>query len=690
MCDMDLDSPIEHIAGVGPAYAKVLKARGVTTVEQVLYTVPHRYIDYTHPVDIASVKRGQAVVIHGRVGAITETRTARRAMTLIRARISDESGSIDALWFNQPYLRQVLKPGTTLRLHGPAAFDAQSGTVLRSPTILPRDDDTIVSVYSERTGLASGRFSQIVARTLHFASDVLDPLPDSVRKTHQLVPINQALSLAHRPQNLDDVHRGLDRLALDELWSVMVVMRRAKQRSATHKAPSIPFETARLMSVQNGLPFTLTTGQREVISAIQSDIARSVPMRRLLNGDVGSGKTIVAFMVADQVLRAAHHVALVSPTTVLAEQHYRTWQQFNSDHDSFLFTSKLIAHNGQSVSRKTALLALGQSRAAFLCGTHSLFHDEISRNRTIGLVVVDEQHRFGVLQRALLTDKQRSVVPHLLSLSATPIPRTAALVLYGDLDVSYLLDKPHNRGVVTTKLASERSRPHVYRFMNQLIDKGEQVFVVCPAIMPADDEVGARLFMLEERKAVVEEFERLKIVFPTRRIGLLHGKMTQKAKEAVLDQFRAGTLDILVATSVIEVGVDIPNASCMVIEGAEYFGLAPLHQLRGRVGRSTKSGYCFLFANTWNEQTTKRLQLLVKHTDGFTLAEQDLAIRGPGDLYGTVQAGITPFRFASLSNAGLVHQASEISAAILQLSESAWSPTLRKWIEDRSSMIHRE
>lgn len=685
---MTLDSPTLMVPGVGPAVSKALKSHGIETVGDILRTTPLRWIDYTHVTPIRGISIGTTVVICATVDKVANERTARKYMAIVRATLSDTTGSVDAVWFNQPYLSQTLRVGTVLRLRGVVGYNRASGKLLQNPTICKDDSKLVAPVYSERTGIASGRFSQLISHVSYLVNDIPDPLSREMLDQFRLLSLGDALKALHFPTSLGMVTAGLKRLAVDELWSIMVLTRLSKIQLKHNNAPVIMQNQARFRQFIEKFDFKMTSAQTKALSEILSDMAQKMPMRRLLNGDVGSGKTVVAFAAADAVLANHLSVVLLSPTTVLAEQHYQSWYKLNMEVDSFLFTAGLILHNGQKISRAQALKALHASKVAFISGTHSLLQGDIIQNRNVGLVIVDEQHRFGVAQRAA-TLGQQHLTPHLLSMSATPIPRTAALTLYGDLDVSYIKDKPHGRQSVITKLASERSRPMVERFVNQIIDRGEQVFVVCPAIETVE-ETSDQLFMTDDKKAVKKEFDRLTTVFPHRRIGLLHGKLRQAEKEQVLSQFRDGQLDILVTTSVIEVGVDISQASAIIIEGAEHFGLASLHQLRGRVGRGLNQAYCFLFADKWNETTKKRLQLLVDHSNGFILAEKDLLMRGPGDLFGTLQAGIAPFHYASLSDGQLVETAEQICQAILKLDRKYWPATLTNWIESKLENISRE
>lgn len=691
---MKLDSPIEAIPGVGPASAKALRNHNIETVEDVLHTTPFRYTDFTKIIDIANTRVGQVAVVSGTVESCQIERTSRRRMILVWAQISDSSGNIDAVWFNQTFIANRLTKGSVIRLCGLVTLDKRRGKVLRNPSIQTDLDPRPEPHYSERTGIESGRFARIVKSVVGIADLILDPLPGELCDRYHTPQLSKAIRLIHFPHTMSEINESRSRLALDELWSLMVVSRLTKKEVAKDETVVLNVDEQIFKADEKRLPYKLTAGQRQALEDIFDDLQKQVPMRRLLNGDVGSGKTIVAFLASHQVIFNGFSVIFLAPTTVLAGQHYQNWRQLFPDVPHFLFTSGHCQVNGEEVSRSKAIAALKSTKAAFICGTHAVFHRDFDLDGRIGLVIVDEQHRFGVSQRSHLISSKSNFVPHLLSMSATPIPRTAALVLYGDLDISVLPEKPAERKEITTKLASEKSRPYVYQFVDQLISKGQQTYIVCPIIgldKGEEESYDGRLMLLEERKAVVDEYERLqKTIFAHCRIGLLHGRMKQAEKDQILNDFRQGNYDILLSTSVVEVGVDVQKATAMLVEGAEYFGLAQLHQLRGRVGRGADQSFCFLFANNWSTNVKERLQLLEQYNDGFTLAEKDLALRGPGEIYGTLQAGFSPFKYASLADYSLIDKARQITEDIIKMGTEKWPPALIQWIDDRKINIHLE
>lgn len=691
---MQLDSPIESILGVGPAYARALRSHSINTVLDLIKQVPARYLDFSHITSIAEVRPGQLVTVAATVIECNLERTPRKHMFLVRARVKDAGGEIGAIWFNQPYLKEKLKPGTVLRLCGVALIDPKVGLTLRNPIIQFSGVAMPEKYYSKKTGVESGKFARLIEKTTLLIDEITDPLPAAILSEFNLPSLSVAYKELHFPQNMEDISEGKTRLALDELWSLMLITGTAKKIESGRSSIPITIDSKLLKQDVNDLPFKLTKGQVAVLDQICQDVSRRSPMRRLLNGDVGSGKTVVAFLVAKQSVASGHSAVFLAPTTVLAMQHYQNWRLLYPNVPSFLFTGSLNLVNGEKQTRAEAIKLLKESGPGIICGTHAIFQSEVDLHHSVGFVIVDEQHRFGVMQRARLINSQNGSTPHLLSMSATPIPRTAALVLYGDLDVSVLPEKPHDRKTIVTKLASEKSREMAYKFVDQLIEKGQQAYVICPLIgLDADDDVemGGRLVLIEERKALLDEYEKLtKTVFAHRRLGMLHGRMKQQEKDDVLMAFRKHDLDILVSTSVVEVGVDVANATAMVIESAEFFGLAQLHQLRGRVGRGVEQSFCFLFASNWTQNTKKRLEMLVQYHDGFTLAEKDLELRGPGEIYGTMQAGFAPFKFASLGNLTLVEKAKHISERLSEIGEDKWPVELKNWINERRQIAHIE
>ncbi|MFA6082558.1 MAG: ATP-dependent DNA helicase RecG [Patescibacteria group bacterium] len=686
-----LDSPIEVVAGVGPAIAAKLHSRGINIVRDLLSFTPMRYIDFSHPKKSNSLMAGKWAVISGTITGCHQEHSFRKRMAIIKAEITDDAGKIEAVWFNQPFLTQILRVGRPVRLHGLVIQDQFGKKILRNPEIQLTADGKPEVRYSTKSGIESGRFKHIINSILPLTDSLPDPLPPDLLKKLKLISLSQALRWCHQPEKISDVTLARTRLAIDELWTLMVLTKLTKQQNQAHPALKIAVDETRVKNDVDRLPFKLTDGQNKAIGQILSDISKTVPMRRLLNGDVGSGKTVVAMLACHQAILSGWRAIMIAPTVVLAWQHIRNWQKLYPNVPSFIFTGNGVWFNGQKIKTSEIKSTLDNNPAAFICGTHAVFSPELELVNNTALVIVDEQHRFGVMQRAFFSQNPKAV-PHLLSMSATPIPRTAALVLYGDMDASILPEKPAGRIQITSKLVSDNGREMMYKFIDQLIDKGERVYIVCPLISPPDpDEEFGQFNFGDDRKTVIAEFEKLqKTVFSHRRIGLLHGKMKAAEKDAVLTSFRDGELDILITTSVIEVGVDVPEATAMVIEGAEYFGLAQLHQLRGRVGRSDKPSYCFLCAANWNESTQSRLELLVKYHDGFSLAEQDLQLRGPGELYGTIQAGVIPFKYASLADKNYIEIAKQIADEIITTPVEKRSPELESWLSTHQNMLHVE
>ncbi len=688
---MRLDSPVEIIPGVGPTIAAKLKGKGVITVGNVLSIVPIRYVDFSAIQPINSLRVGQWVAVRGVIREIVSERSPKKRMVIIKATIEDESGSLEVVWFNQQYISRILYQGRTVSLYGIIVFGPHGEMMMRAPEIQTAAVLKPIPHYSLRYGVEDGTLRRIISAALERMEKYRDPLPNYLREQLNMPDIDWSVRAIHQPRTTLEIDQAKTRLSLDELWTLMTAVAVGKKQHSTMGALAIPTDTDMLNADKKIFPFELTDDQERALAVILSDCSQAHPMRRLLNGDVGSGKTAVAMLVARQVIANGGIVVMVAPTTLLAKQHFDTWNKYWPKEDRVLLTSGSLLWNGQQTPRKQMVPKLASFSHGFISATHSVLQADIKLSH-LDLVIVDEQHRFGVAQRAQMLSQGSDTVPHLLSMSATPIPRTAALVLYGDLDISVIAHKPHERTKTITRLMSDKGREVMYQFVDQQIQKGQQVYVVCPLVEQSaeDQEFDGTFHFVEERKAVKDEFDRLqKTVFAHRRIGLLYGKMKQADKDTILDQFRRGELDMVVTTTVIEVGVDVPNATIMLVEGAENFGLAQLHQLRGRVGRSALQSYCFLSAQHWTEAVKERLQLLVQYDDGFTLAEKDLHFRGPGELYGTLQAGVTPFRFASLANTKLIEQAQTIRDYLMS-HQDTWSDELRTLIEKRSSSIHPE
>jgi ATP-dependent DNA helicase RecG len=631
---------------VGDTAAAQLHRLGIDTWGQLLQHYPRRYEDYSKLVSIADLQLG-AVTIAGTVERIAARRSYRRKLTITEAIISDGTGTVKAVWFNQPHLPKSLPQGTEVVLSGNLEFK-DSNLSLSSPLWEKADRSgantgRILPIYPETEGLTSRQLRGFVSYVLPLvgADDVIDLLPLSIRDKHDLVSYIDALRGIHAPQTSDELAAAQHRLAFEELFMLQAASLLIKQDIQTEVAPQIHFNKELAGNYVRHLPFTLTDAQRAAAWQILQDIDDTHPMNRLLEGDVGSGKTVVAAMAASMAVAQDYQVALMVPTEILARQHAASLTKLLKP---LGVQVALLVASQPKAERQSIEAHLRDGVPMLVIGTQALLTGSVEMPR-LGLVIVDEQHRFGVNQRQILKQKAGSL-PHLLSMTATPIPRSLMLTIYGDLDISILKELPAGRKKIVTKLVKAPEREQMYQHIDEQIAEGRQVFIVCPLIDPSD---------LTGAKSVKAEAERLqKTIFAHRTIEVLHGKLKADEKQDIMDRFVAGKIDILVTTTVIEVGVDVPNASIMLIEGAERFGLAALHQLRGRVGRGQHQAYCYLAPATDGATSTERLRAMERTTDGFRLAQIDLDIRGAGQIYGLKQHGTLDLRFAGLDDTELI------------------------------------
>lgn len=656
------DTPVQYVPRVGPSMAGKLARLGIQTVRDLLWYAPFRYDDYSQVVPIAAMHIGQTVSVRGTVLSVrlAFTKTGKR---MTEAVIGDASGSVTAIWFNQPYLAKTIPTGSDVSLSGRLEFFGNR-RVMPSPDYeLVRDDGVLLStgrivpVYSETEGLTSKWLRGRIAFVLDACLPAMcDPLPENERRTLGLVELTSALRDVHFPRTLAAAAAAKHRIAFDELLTMHLLsgMERIQWRT-TRVSPSITTDKATVSRIASGLPFTLTADQQRAVDDILADMSRPYAMNRLLEGDVGSGKTVVAAIAMYAAAQRGFQSALMAPTQVLADQHYRT-------------VSSILGPLGIRISLVTGAVpkrARGGERPDVVIGTHAILEGSTEFD-ALGLTVIDEQQRFGVRARGMLRAKSGTCGwPHLLSMTATPIPRTLALTLYGNLDVSRLENPPTGRKPIKTWVVPPGKRNAAYEWIRTTISKdGTGAFVVCPFIEESESMTGV--------KAATKEFTKLKeSIFPDIPTYLLHGKMKPAEKDAVLAKFRDGGRGILVATPVVEVGIDIPRATVMVIEAAERFGLSQLHQLRGRVGRSDLASYCLLFTDATDEATITRLKALETTNSGPKLADLDLELRGPGDMYGTRQHGVSGMVLASLTDTDLVTSTRELSERLLAI-----SPTL--------------
>jgi ATP-dependent DNA helicase RecG len=655
--DLTLDSPVRFIPHVGPVMATRLERLGIYTVEQLLYHIPSRYDDFSLVSPIARVQPGETVTVTGVVETIKNfyTKTGKKVQ---EARVSDTTGKLSVIWFNQTYLLKIIHPGDTVHLSGTVNWFGNK-IVLNNPQyeIISNEGGEepslhtgrLVPIYPQTEGVSSKWLRSRVAFLLtHFLPNVLDFLPSTIIQTHHLMDIKESLRSIHFPKHLDEAGIAKRRLAFDELLTVQLRSLEQKRiRETEQHAYTLSAPDSKMKLFFRSLPFSLTDDQKRAIEEILSDLARTIPMNRLFEGDVGSGKTVVAAAAMYAAHLNGYQSILMAPTQILAEQHYQTIQKLLS---RINVPIDLMTGNTKTISKSAG-------KSSVIVGTHALLSDAITYTK-LALVIVDEQHRFGVTQRAKLMEKNtQGKTAHLLTMTATPIPRTLAKTVFGALDLSVLREMPKGRLPIKTWVVPEEKRTNAYTWIKKQIQETRaQAFIICPLI----DESEA----MSEVKAVKEEYTKLKSVFSDFSIGLLHGKMKPKEKTRILADFHAGKDSILVATPVVEVGIDVPNATIMFVEGADRFGLGQLHQLRGRVGRGAAQSYCLLFTNATEEKTLKRLKALETIHDGPALAEVDLALRGPGEIFGTRQHGVPNLKIAAFSD---VQTINETHAAALQI-----------------------
>jgi len=703
---MNLSTPIENIPKISSSYREKLKKLGIKTVHDLLYHFPHRYEDFSKIVPIGEVKINQKCCVKGEILRIKNTTTWKKKMVLTEAILQDNTGAIKVVWFNQPYLLKTLKKGDIVCVAGKTAV-GEEGVYFSNPIYEKLSSFSgssshqlhtgrLVSVYPETEGLSSRWLRRIIKFVLSKITQTLtDPLPQNIIKKYHLLPFQKALFQIHFPDSQYLAKKAQERFSFEELFVTQLWVLREKIKLAREKAVSLPLKLQVIQKFVKSLPFKLTDAQKKCAWRILKDLQKPHPMNRLLQGDVGSGKTVVAAIAALNTAIQKYQVAFMAPTEILAKQHFKTFWELLKDFNLKIglltsktdkFFSPKLKNETIEISRQKLLEETKKGEIDILIGTHSLIQDKV-KFKKLGLVILDEQHRFGVEQRAKLS-QQKGFIPHLLSMTATPIPRTLALTLYGDLDISLLDELPKGRKKVITKIIPPHQREKAYEFARKEVEKGHQVFVICPRIEKPEKEKESVL----EMKAVKEEYERLsKEVFPDLRVRMLHGKMSSKEKEKIMEDFKNKKFDILVSTSVVEVGVDIPDATLIIIEGAERFGLAQLHQFRGRVGRSHHQSFCFLFTNSSSKKTKERLKALIESENGFELAEKDLKIRGPGDFSGKRQWGVPDIVMKSLSNLALVEKAREAAKEILlEDLELKKYPLLKQKIEKLGERLHLE
>ncbi len=691
-------TPIAELSQVDQKHARALERLGITTINDLLYHFPARYDDFSTIYKISALGRDMAVTIAGIVQRVTSTRSFKKRMTITTAIIADDTGSVRLVWFNDRFVGNSLKDGMAIRVSGMVSADFD-GVLMTNPVFEraarpPVNTARLVPIYPETAGVTSRWLRWKIDEYLRTIATIPNIIPEEIRTRLNLPDRAAALRYIHFPRTNDHAELARKYFAFEEMLLVQLQALRIKRRWHSEKAPRIADAAAAVHTFIKTLPFTLTDAQTRAIAAITKDLATDQPMNRLINGDVGSGKTVVAAAAAYAVAAAGKQIAILAPTEVLARQHYASLRAMfaHTDFACALMTGAYKFFGDKKVTRPTMLKRLKDGAAQIIIGTHAFISDDVHFHK-LALVVVDEQHRFGVAQRSAmqrktctLDDGSTQTIPHFLTMTATPIPRSLALAFFGDVDLSVLDEMPHGRKPIKTTVVGSMERDNTYALIRRQLAKGRQAYVILPLVESSGKESLAHV------KAATQEAQELQeSVFTDFTVGLIHGRMKAQEKDAVMQRFNDGAIDVLVATAVVEVGVDVPNATVMIIEGAERFGLSQLHQFRGRIGRGTQQSYCFLFASKTVDPPPERLRILAQNTSGFAIAEEDMKLRGPGQFFGTRQSGLPDIAMANITNIRLIEHAKTAAQEILDRdADLATHPVLKKALARFEQTIHME
>lgn len=708
-----LSSPVTELHRVGPTKAKQLKNLGIEHVRDFLYTFPRRYDDFSRVTPIANLQAGQQMTIRGRVKSVNSNYGyyGRRRVFRIFVELEDETGVVSITWYNLQFLPKQLWQGRELYVAGkveenkntrtsltpgvngktPGVFPARAKYRLRSPVLefvnLPERQTSnqelthtgrITPVYPETYGVTSRFLRYQVKNALPLIFTIPEYLPAGIRGRHKLINIHDAIKIIHFPDDADNLSRAQARLRFDELFFLQLAALVRRHQRARRRAPAISSNNETIEQLSNQLPFPLTNAQKRAAQEIFSDISQSTPMNRLLQGDVGSGKSAVALLAIQATLAAGYKVLYLAPTEVLARQQHDVLKKYVSDASAALLIGSLPRRSKSAIKAKM----LQPNLPWLTVGTHALLQEDVNVTDN-ALVIADEQHRFGVAQRQALQSASRDgATPHLLSMTATPIPRTLNLTVFGDLDLSILDELPPGRLPILTQLVPPDKRDDAVIHILEAMHQGRQAYVIAPLVDESD---------VLEVKSAKKTFVEMQHLFPDIAVGLLHGQMSSEDKASALNNFAAGALQLLVATTVVEVGVNVPNATIIIIEGAERFGLAQLHQLRGRVGRGRHQSFCYLFPTTAAAARSPRLAILTTTSDGFVIAEEDLKLRGPGEVYGLAQSGFGSLKVASLLDYATIKKTrTEAQRLLKEDPDLSQYPILRKKVEQKNLLAHFE
>lgn len=714
MPSVTLQTPLSSIHGIGPRFLQKFKKLGIETVRDLLWHFPSRYEDFSAITNIADLVPREECTVRGVVKKISMRRAWRKRMFILEGIVEDATGAIRVVWFNQTYIRNVLSEGTPVNLSGKVSVSKDGEMYFSNPTYeIPskcgeemKHTGRIVPIYPETKGLTSKGIRYIVKPLLERVGNLEETLPEEIVETFGFAPLSEAIQSVHFPDTIEEGIAARKRFAFEDLFFLQLFLLTERVRVKREKAHAIPVDIESIKKFLGTLPYELTQSQKKSLWEILKDMGRSSPMNRLLQGDVGSGKTIIAAIAAREAARAGFQTAFMAPTEILARQHYETIQALFADEGigiALLTGSEARAAYGNgletALKKPDLLREIAKGSASVVIGTHALIA-ESKRKKSVpfallGLVVVDEQHRFGVRQRAkIIEPDEHGYAPHFLSMSATPIPRTLSLALWGDLDISLIDELPKNRKPIVTRVVSPENRDRAYEFIRNEIKKGRQAFVVCPRIQPTsnDEQLTTKEVETLQIKSVTEEYKKLsKTIFPDLTVAMIHGRLKAAEKEKIMREFAENKTNILVSTAVIEVGVNVPNATIMMIEGAERFGLAQLYQFKGRVGRGSHQSYCMLFSDSSSNTTKKRLLSIVEAKNGFELAERDLALRGPGQFVGNEQTGIPDLAMNALRHPEIMKDARSAAMAIITSDPDLKKhPALKIRVAEVAHKIHEE
>ena len=677
---MNFSTPVKEIPYIGEKQAQKLKRLKLNTLGDLLFYFPSHYEDLSKITKIDKLKIEENAVIKGRVIEISEERSFRKRMSLLTILLKDDSGTVKIIFFNQGFLKRSIKEGEDMLFAGKLKFKGKS--TYFSPTVFEKNNRNelfhlgkIMPAYKETRGLSS-KYIRFILKPLvnAFKEKLPETLPEKIVAKYDLMPFKEAFEQIHFPKNMESAKRAKNRFIFEQLFFISLFSSKKKYEIKNEKAQKIETKEDILRRMKDALPYKLTKAQQKVVEQILADLNVPHPMNRLLQGDVGSGKTIVAGIAALNCIKNKTQVVLMAPTEILAKQHFKTLfdvlKKFSINVGLLTgkedkYYSYKLKNDTIEISRKKLLEKCANGSIDILIGTQALIvkKDKDKKPKVLfnnlGLVVIDEQHRFGVKQRKELCIENNDKIPHLLSMTATPIPRSLALTIWGDLDLSIIDEMPKGRKEIKTSIVLPIEKEKTYKFIEKEVKKGNQCFVICPRI---EDNETSKI----DLKNVKDEYEHLKEIFPKIEIEMLHGKMKPKEKGEIMKNFKKKKFNILVSTSVIEVGIDIPDATVMLIEGADRFGLSQLHQFRGRVGRSKKQSYCFLCADTTNKNTIERLKAMEKYSSGFKLSEIDLKIRGPGDFFGVKQWGFSDYVMDALKDIKMVETAKQAAKDVFK------------------------